>query len=63
MQGRGRVVVVPIYVYLCSCGTKVERPQRVKKRNIAPICHECGKKMKLELQPAGLVFKGGGWSK
>jgi putative FmdB family regulatory protein len=54
---------MPIYVYICSCGTKVERPQSIKKKQIAPICHECGKKMKLELQPAGLVFKGDGWTK
>ena len=54
---------MPIYVYTCDCGTRVERKQDVKKRKLAPLCQDCGKKMKLQLQPVGLVFIGGGWSK
>jgi putative FmdB family regulatory protein len=55
---------MPIYVYVCKdCDTKVERPQKHKKRHLAPLCQICGKKMKIQLQPASLVFKGGGWTK
>ena len=40
----------------------VENARVAEAKNL-PLCQDCGKKMKLELQPAGLVFKGEGWSK
>ena len=58
---------MPIFVYTCEhCGTKIERPQRAKKRMPNPLCpmENCRKKMKWVRYPgSNFELKGGGWSK
>lgn len=54
---------MPVYRYTCpSCGATIEQRVAVEDRHrLAPIC-KCDSAMELTILPAGMSFKGQGWT-
>jgi len=52
---------MPTYEFKCSCGEeKATFFDSIQEHIVLPVC-TCGKKMKRQFSPPGIIFKGGGF--